>query len=572
MRKFSVVVTVIAVASLVAVLGAGLVLAGTVAVAEDDVEWAAANGDVISSIRPNVTGVFFIFDDALETTKSGTGTWSATTATVIGDLFSLANGFIKGASTTGTYVLTSDATNPYNTVDTSVTPLTGNPSITINGFSGVGAVASTTAGTFSLNNNTSQGDTVVAAFNYHIRDVWDGQDASLRRAKVTSTSDPQGEWVTISEVASVGSSTASPTSRIFRGEIVLSSNAALQGTSNDDVWVQDGDTLTATYYNSAGAIIDTDTVTVDGVKPTIANIVPADGIITNVANPTVRFDVTDTGSGISTTNLATDITLKINGVAVSSSSIAFQAIANGFRANFAQGTSWLNSTGAGGFNVSDSLEFSLTITATDKAGNTQTVSGTSANVTIDKTKPVLSSAKTGSANTAVVVTFSDTSGLDAASIDSDGSDFTVAGATVSAAAVDANDKNKANLTVSALASDALPQVTVSGTILDKAGNAVAANSQITAPDGISPSFTSITIDKALAIKDDVVTVALATDEKMAAGWPRVSIVGPAGATSNGLRSVTSPTPNNFSAATPSQPATSPGTTVCPSRPRTWATT
>jgi len=68
MRKFSVVVTVIAVASLVAVLGAGLVLAGTVAVAEDDVEWAAANGDVISSIRPNVTGVFFIFDDALETT------------------------------------------------------------------------------------------------------------------------------------------------------------------------------------------------------------------------------------------------------------------------------------------------------------------------------------------------------------------------------------------------------------------------------------------------------------------------------------------------------------------------
>jgi hypothetical protein len=449
MRTIRFALTVVAVASLVALLGAGLVLGATVTVAEDDVEWATSIGEGISFIRPESTGVFFINDNAgrLETSPSVVDSWPATTT------------------------------------------------------------------------------------------------ASLRRARVTSTSDVAGEYVLISEVSAVGTSTADPNSRIFRGEIAVTADASVQGTLNDGVWVQDGDTLTVSYLDTDGVtVVDTDTVTVDGVAPTISNISPADGTITNVANPTVVFDVTDTGSGISTSNFATDITLKINRTAATN--ISFQAIANGFRANFAQGTAWTNATGSGGFAVTDSQEFSLEITATDQAGNTQTVSGTSANVTIDRTNPVLSSARTGSANTAVVATFSDVTGLDAASIASDGTDFTVAGATVTAAAVDANNINKVNLTVSALASDARPQVTVSGTILDKAGNAVAANSQITATDGIKPGITSVAIDKSLAVKDDVVTVAVSVDERLTAVNTGIilSVNGPAGSSNNGSLSPTSPTP------------------------------
>jgi hypothetical protein len=295
---------------------------------------------------------------------------------------------------------------------------------------------------------------------------------------------------------------------LFRGDIFLSSDAAKAGTGNDGVWVQDGDTVTVSYVDSNGALIDSDALTVDGVKPTISNIVPADGTITNVASPTVTFDVTDMGSGISTSNFSTDITLKINGWLVSASKISYQAIAGGFRAIFAQGTSWSNSNGSGGFSVTDSTEFSLEMTATDQAGNTQTVSGTSANVTIDKTKPVLSSAGTGSANTTVVVSFSDVSGLDASSVDV--SDFAVAGATVSTAVQDPNDKNKVILTVSALASDAKPLITVSN-VSDLAGNDVATNSQVTATDGIKPVISNVAINKSLAVLGDVVSVTLGTD-------------------------------------------------------------
>jgi hypothetical protein len=291
-------------------------------------------------------------------------------------------------------------------------------------------------------------------------------------------------------------------------------------------------------------------VTIDGVEPTIAAVTPADGTITNVANPTVTFDVTDTGAGISTTDFSGDVTLKINGTTVGAENISFQAIANGFRAIFAQGTAWTNATTSSGFAVTDSLEFSLEITATDQAGNTKTISGTDANITIDKTIPVLASAQTGTANTTIVATFSDTSGLDAASIAADGSDFTLVGATISGAVADATDGNKVNLTVNEMASDAKPTVAVSGSITDKAGNAVATTADaITSTDGVKAVISSITIDKDLAILADKVSVTLTTDEKLAVDWPVISVIGPSGATSNGLKTVTSPTPNSFASDT-----------------------
>jgi hypothetical protein len=428
--------------------------------------------------------------------------------------------------------------------------LTGRDDIIVNvgGSSWFVVGANATAGEFTLISGVAAGASVTTTFKYHVQDVWTGSDSALRRAKVISTSDPAGEWVTIGETASATNTSTSATSRLFSGTVFLSSDASAQGTNDDGVWVQDSDTLTVQYVNSSGTVLDSDTMIIDGVKPTISNIVPADGTITNVANPTVTFDVTDAGSGISTSAFSTDITLKINGWQVSASKISYQAIAGGFRAIFAQGTSWTETNGNGGFSVSDSTEFSLEMTATDQAGNTQTVSGTSANLTIDKTKPVLSSASTGAANTAVSVTFSDVSGLDAGSVASNGSDFTVAGTAVIAAAVDPDNINKVNLTVTSLASDARPVITVTGTVNDKAGNSVTANSQVTATDGIKPDISGVVIDKSLAANDDTVAVTFSTDENMAIPWPRVSLNGPSGATSNGFLSVTQPTPNNFSAS------------------------
>ena len=544
LRTLSIIVAlgllVAAIAAGPAFFGAQPVEAATVTIAENDVEFAKADGTDVTSAKPNSTSTIFIRDDALETTKSGTAVFSGIPTD--SKFFDIANGtagpLAASATSSGVTVVVTAA--DYATTSPSSTPLTGNPTATVGSASTFVVGSDADAGTFTI--LVAANATTTGTFSHHIQDVWTGTDTTLRRAKVISTSDPAGEYVTISEVASATDSTANATSRVFSGIVFLSSDAATQGSNSDGVWVQDADTVTVQYLNSAGTVVDSDTVTVDGVKPTIAAITPADGSVTSVANPTVTFDVTDGGSGISTTNFATDLTLQINGTAVSN--ISFQAIANGFRAIYASGVAWTTATTTtGGFAVTDSAEFSLTITATDQAGNTQTVETTAANITIDKTAPVLSGAVTGSANTAIVVTFSDTVGLDATTVAA--SDFTVSNSVaVSAAAVDADNKNVVNLTVSAMASDLKPTVTVSG-ISDTAGNAVTAASVVTATDGVKAVQSSLVVDKGLAILADVVTTSLVSDEKLAVDWPKISFNGPSGATSNGALTVTSPTPNNF---------------------------
>ena len=542
LRTLSIIVAlgllVAAIAAGPAFFGSQPVEAATVTIAEDDVEFAKADGTDVSSAKPNSTSTIFIRDDALETTKSGTAVFSGiATDSKFFDIASGEAGPASGSASSATVVVTAA---DYSTSSPASTPLTGNPAATVGSASTFVVGSDADAGTFTI--LVAASVTTTATFSHHVQDVWTGTDSTLRRAKVISTSDPAGEYVTISEVASATDSTANATSRVFSGIVFLSSDAATQGTNSDGVWVQDADTVTVQYLDSAGTVVDSDTVTIDGVKPTIAAITPADGNVTNVANPTVTFDVTDSGSGISTTNFATDLTLAINGTPVTN--ISFQAIADGFRAIYASGVAWTTATTTtGGFAVTDSSEFSLTITATDQAGNVQTVETTAANITIDKTAPVLSSAATGSANTAIAVTFSDTVGLDATTIAA--SDFTISDSvTVSAAAVDADNKNLVNLTVSAMASDLKPTVTVSG-ISDTAGNSVAAASVVTATDGVKAVQSSLVVDKSLAILADVVTTSIVSDEKLAVDWPIITFNGPSGATSNGALTVTSPTPNNF---------------------------
>ena len=558
---------VVALGLLVAILGVGTVLAKQIergdlgqldasyapmavaVVAEDTVEWAAASdGTALTWVSPDATTTIYIRDGALEVIRSGTSSWTGFSSSqgAAGNAYNLADGTVNGATTSSFSIGTS---TPYDIANPTSTPLAAPPVAKIGGSSPFTTGFDANPGTFTLAlpADNGAGTTVTADFTYHTQDVYTGS-TTAGRAKVTSTSDPQGEFVTISEVSAIGTTTASASSQLFRGDLKLSSSAAVQGTNNDGVWISDGDTVTVTYLTSAGVAIDTDTVTADAVDPVISSVVPADGTVTNVANPVITFHVTDTGSGIVATNPATVITiafLPVSGgnttTTVSTTKLAFQPIADGFNVIYADQTSWFTVYAAAG--VANNVAFQWQITATDVAGNTKTLTGSSLDATIDQSKPTVASAKTGSATTAVVVIFNEK--IDGTTIDA--ADFTVGGVLPSAAAIDATHATTTNLTVAAQAPDARPIVEVVGTISDLAGNAVdtaLATDKATATDGIKPTISAVTVDTLLGLAASAVKTTVDFDERLAVNGATISVVGPSGTSPSGTLAVVAPTPTS----------------------------
>lgn len=221
--------------------------------------WIKDNGDDITSIEPDSTAVFFIRDDALDTAKSGTAVFSGIPAN--SKFFDIPNGAAAPAAPGTTTGVTRVLTAPgYDTTTPSNTPLQGNPTVKVGGVANFIVGSNANAGTFTL--LVAANATTTATFNWRVPDVWGGQQTATRRARVTSTSDPAGEWITISEVNSIGNSTPHATSKLFRGQVVLSSNAATLGTYQDGVWVQVWDTVTVIYVDSNGSTVDTDTLAV----------------------------------------------------------------------------------------------------------------------------------------------------------------------------------------------------------------------------------------------------------------------------------------------------------------------
>ena len=74
----------------------------------------------------------------------------------------------------------------------------------------------------------------------------------IRLAAVTSNFDPEGEWLAISEVAGETDSSPSPTSGVFRGQVLLSADASASAKGDDAVWVRGGDEVVAAYYEPGG--------------------------------------------------------------------------------------------------------------------------------------------------------------------------------------------------------------------------------------------------------------------------------------------------------------------------------
>ena len=409
-------------AAVLLISGAGIYILTGVAegLGEDEVEWTDAAGNAITHVKPSGSSpaVFYIQDGALAFTKAGRRIFGGVSGAVGGATFSIPAGTITGAVVATTSLEVVD----YNIADPAATPLSGAPTVTVGTSQLAVASFDPNAGTFTVIVNIADGANVTANFDYHFQDVYSGSTA--KRAEVVSTSDPQGEAVTIAEVAGLGSTVPAANSTIFRGEVFLSDNPADQGSGDGKVWVQDGDTVTVRYVDSSGAVINLDTVTVDAVAPIIANVIPADGTITNVSQPRVEFEVTDLAAGVDRTTIA----VTINGVPVPATDLATQTIQNGFRVVFAQAESWTESACCGGFNVVDSVAFTMTVGASDKSGNQASASVV---LTIDGTSPTLSGASTGPARNAVTARFSEA--LDAASVAA--SDFTVTDAVVSSVSV-----------------------------------------------------------------------------------------------------------------------------------------
>ncbi len=569
------------------------------AVDDDEVEWVSmGSGDDISFVKAGIDAVFLINDDALEVIQSGKATFTGLAEGT--KYINLADGR-AGADSTATSTATrtfdaasigyagwdgSEATASSYTGDGTATPLVNdvvNTRITDN-F----PLSIDDDGGITLLTGYSGSKDLVVTFQFHSRDAYVGYNRGViaatdtepakaddavpdsRRAKVTSTSDPQGEWVTAMEVAADDAQgTASATSQLFAGMVTLSDDAAASGTAgwctadrvafdtgngsgpcedesvgyaDGGVWVQDGDTLTVTYYDEDLAVVDTDTVTVDTVSPAISNITPAHEAFTRVSNPTISFNVVDTGSGIDIQDLD-KITLTINGTPAEG--VSFLSIDDGVRAIFARPTSQWARYGVTTGNLDP---FPISITATDGADNTTTVpSGDDEHeIDIDVDRPTVRTAKATS-RTEVSVNFSEA--LDAGSVDSDGSDFEVGGATVTAASRQADDEDTTvneemivDLTVTDLEPDAKPLVSVVGPVTDKAGNEVDTDddgaSQVTASDGIGATITSLELDRDLTVEEDEVAIALSFDEKLSTAGVVITVYGPRG----GSLSASRPTP------------------------------
>ena len=579
--------------------GPTTVQAAVVDIDDGDVEWASMEGDAISFVKADIDAVFLINDDDLNNEREGkavfTGVPAGTKYLVlagVGDTLG-ADGMTNAASTT--MMMLDEDTEGYVGAETPL--VTGVLDTTISGNFPLSVDPN---GTITLLSPIEADETdLTVDFKFHLaQDVYDGHlrdvvpatdddpekasdaPADTRRAKVTSTSDPQGEWVTIREVAGADDHTAAATSNMFLGTVSLDGGASSSGTdgwctqaridfdeaasagsrpcrdldgpgwADGGVWVQDGDTLTVTYYDDESVVLDTHTVTVDTVAPQIINIKPEDGSFSRVANPTVTFDVIDAGSGIDIGPGLDNIELFVAPAVLTSSgldssgnkapNVSFQGVTDGVRVIYADRTSWSTVFGV---STANGGAFPIVIRAKDRAGNEATVPSditdddTTYTIDVDLDKPTVRTAATGSANTKVVVNFDEP--LDADSVDGDGSDFTVDGATVTAAArleddddTDANEETMVELTVTALEPDAKPLVKVVGAVADRAGNEVDVDndndSQVTASDAIPATISSINLDRDLTVKDDEVAITLGFDEKLATEGVAITVIGPDG--------------------------------------------
>jgi hypothetical protein len=361
------------------------------ALAEDKVEWQsrsggadhtannAASGTKVKYFSDSDIGFFYVQDKDLNSTTKGAtvytcnnaGGGNAAVAVADNTTFSLdynhapgTNAANPAANCTANQYLQADMATVDNAtyVGGATTPIkNGTVEMTINtvnviGFDGLNTetgdlVLDGGGSTVSIHNTAST--VMTAKYEFNTNQTYAASGAAnlkTRRAFVSSTSDPTGEWIAIQETSGAGGTAVTATdSSFFRGIVAFSGDATAAASGSTlardidyaggggnvnvpSIWVQDGDTVTVTYYDAGtddnsdnaiaasekGAVIATATATIDSGDPSITNVSPADGTLTNDTSPTVSFTITDPGIGFESNvaNFGNHVDLYINKCAV----------------------------------------------------------------------------------------------------------------------------------------------------------------------------------------------------------------------------------------------------------------
>ena len=97
-----------------------------------------------------------------------------------------------------------------------------------------------------LLNDVDAESTVKISFAY---EIYDAYPAHAHRARVYSSSDMQGEWVALREVASERDASPAASSSLYRGEIAISEDVASKATGDGKVFVRSRSRLSVAYYD-----------------------------------------------------------------------------------------------------------------------------------------------------------------------------------------------------------------------------------------------------------------------------------------------------------------------------------
>ena len=577
-------------------------------IAEDKISWMNTSATVQKHYSPgptsSVSGAtstasFWLRDSALDTTKTASTTWYFNNN--MGSDIGIDSQFtLYSASTTGN-------------INSSTTCYAIGSGISCGGMQEGGTAASSTGATFSTSNTASTSlsaisvvssatgttntfselvgwnkdnpvfknksainasSTVVATYTYNIVDSYASSSAGSwtgnKIVKVTSSSDTEGEWVDITQVTAPGSLSTDDEADYYNGSVILSKDAGSTTAGDDAVWVQDGDTLTVSYYGcgtsctdttDSSTIISSTTATIDFAAPTITVASPLDGTITKDTTPEFTFTVADSASGFTATAPLTYVSAYVNMCKATTTEFSYANLGSKsmtITVALTPGTNWTTAnTGTcndggsdrtgGGFNV-DGTTVTTTTTGTwhgsstnykiivsDIAGNQKKIDGAAANFTIDAQAPNMTSAITGKKydadkdtqapytltgndandNFSIKVVFDES--LDAASVET--TDFTVDGVTPDTVTVAGKDEFTDRLVylgmANELAHNSKPVIKLTGAVTDRVGNSLNDKpSGVTSGTDNSGSATDGIADKVTAtdgVKPTISGASLTTD-------------------------------------------------------------
>ncbi len=217
------------------------------AVAEDEVAFSS------ESFGPGTTAEIFVKDADLNVTSFCTAMWAGISTGVPKEAWwSLSS----GAPATAVFTLSTGCNFDQATpaVTPLVMPLSGQLPWTaeVDGIPNLLDDFNSQAGEISLLNGVDPGGDVQVEFHFAFVNAYLDSD---RRARVYSTSDQTGEWITIGEVVSEEDFSLSPSTGLFKGEVVLSGDSGAVASGDGAVWVQVGDTVTAIYYEADGSTV-----------------------------------------------------------------------------------------------------------------------------------------------------------------------------------------------------------------------------------------------------------------------------------------------------------------------------